>query len=167
MSARKIKAVQVFVLVISLFLTVMPPTAMATQEARGTITGKVVDAQRGLVADASVVISNVAMGTSVTIKTNDEGVFRALYLIPGTYQVVVQSQGFKRYVRDGVVLRTNDTLALDIQLEVGAVDQSVTIVADAPLLETTTASQGTVVDSRRVAEQTTAFLRTGRFAHLR
>ena len=152
MSARKIKAVQVFVLVVSLFLTVMPPTSMATQEARGTITGKVVDAQKGLVADASVVISNVAMGTSVTIQTNDEGFFRALYLIPGTYQVVVQSQGFKRYIRDGVVLRTNDTLALDIQLEVGAVDQSVTIVADAPLLETATASQGTVVDSRRVAE---------------
>ena len=152
MSARKIKAVQVFVLVVSLFLTVMPPTSMAVQEARGTISGKVVDAQKGLVADASVVINNLAMGTSVTVKTNDEGFFRALYLIPGTYQVVVQSQGFKRYIRDGVILRTNDILELDIQLEVGAVDQSVTIVADAPLLETATASQGTVVDSRRVAE---------------
>jgi hypothetical protein len=65
---------------------------------------------------------------------------------------MVESPGFKKYIRDGVILRVNDTLALDIQLEVGAVDQSVTVVADAPLLETATASQGSVVDSRRVAE---------------
>jgi hypothetical protein len=73
-------------------------------------------------------------------------------LVPGTDQVVVETQGFKKYVRDGIALRVNDTLALDVELEVGAVDQSVSVVADAPLLETATASQGTVVDSRRVSD---------------
>lgn len=152
MSASKRQAIQVFALVVSLFMTVFPPTSSATQEARGTITGKVVDAQKDVIAGASVSINNVAMGTSVTVKTNDEGIFRALYLLPGTYQVVVESQGFKKYIRDGVILRTNDLLALDLQLEVGAVDQSVTVVADAPALETATASMGQVVDSRRVSE---------------
>jgi hypothetical protein len=152
MSAKKIQVVQIFALVVSLFMTILPPASMAAQEARGTITGKVLDAQKAVVPDASVTVTNVAMGTNTTVKTNDEGLFRALYLIPGTYQISVTLQGFKKYVRDGVTLRVGDTLALDIQLEIGAIDQSVTVVADAPLLETATASQGAVVDSRRVAE---------------
>jgi hypothetical protein len=152
MSAKKIQIVQVFALVVSLFMTILPPASLAAQEARGTITGKVLDAQKAVVPDATVTVTNVAMGTNTTVKTNDEGLFRALYLIPGTYQISVSLQGFKKYIRDGVMLRVGDTLALDIQLEIGAIDQSVTVVADAPLLETATASQGAVVDSRRVAE---------------
>jgi carboxypeptidase family protein len=152
MNARKIKAVQVLALVVSLFMTVFTPTSLAFQESRGSITGKVTDAQKAVIPDATVKITNVAMGTGATLKTNDEGLFQAVYLIPGTYQVVIEVQGFKKYIRDGVVLRVNDTLALDIQLEVGAVDQSVTVTADAPALETATASLGQVVDSRRVAE---------------
>jgi hypothetical protein len=152
MSAKKIQVVQIFALVVSLFMTILPPASFAAQEARGTITGKVLDAQKAVVPDASVTVTNVAMGTNTTVKTNDDGLFRALYLIPGTYQIAVSLQGFKKYIRDGVVLRVGDTLALDIQLEIGAIDQSVTVVADAPLLETATASQGAVVDSRRVAE---------------
>lgn len=152
MSAKKIQIIQVFALVVSLFMTVLAPASLAVQEARGTITGKVLDAQKAVVPDASVIVTNVAMGTNTTVKTNEDGLFRALYLIPGTYQISVSLQGFKKYIRDGVMLRVGDTLALDIQLEIGAIDQSVTVVADAPLLETATASQGTVVDSRRVAE---------------
>lgn len=152
MSTRKIKTIQVFALVVSLLMTGVTPMALAAQEARGTITGTVLDAQKSIIADASVTVSNLAMGTNTTVKTNEEGVFRALYLIPGNYQIVVTVQGFKKYIRDGIVLRVGDTLALDIQLEIGAIDQSVTIVAAAPLLETATASQGAVVDSRRVAE---------------
>ncbi|MEW6128014.1 MAG: TonB-dependent receptor [Acidobacteriota bacterium] len=152
MKTRKIKAVAVVALVLSLLTALIPSTTWAVQEARGTITGKVIDSQKAIIAEATVTISNTAMGTTVTVKTNDEGIFRALYLIPGTYQVVVESPGFKKYIRDGVILRVNDTLSLDVQLEVGAIDQSVTVVAEAPPLETTTASQGTVVDSRRVAE---------------
>jgi hypothetical protein len=128
------------------------PLTVNGQESRGTITGKVVDPQKSIVAGATVTITNLAMGTSTSVKTNEEGIFRALYLIPGNYQVAVEMQGFKKYVQEGIVLRVNDTIALDLQLEIGAVDQSITVVADAPVLDTATASQGTVVDSRRVAE---------------
>ena len=152
MSSRKIQSVQIFALVVSLFMTIIPPTSLAAQEARGTITGKVIDTQKSLVPDASVTITHVATGTSTTVKTNEEGLFRALYLVPGTYQVVATVQGFKKYVQDGIILRVGDTLALDIQLEIGAIDQSVTVIADAGALETTTASQGAVVDSRRVSD---------------
>ncbi len=143
----KALAIAVFT-VLALFSASTTPA----QEARGTITGKVVDTNKAIVLGASVRVTNVAMGTSVTLKTNDDGFYQAPYLLPGTYQIVVEASGFKRTIRDGIVLRVNDNIQIDIELEVGAVDQSVTISSDAPLLDTTSGSMGQVIDSRRVAE---------------
>jgi hypothetical protein len=122
------------------------------QEARGTITGKVLDANQASVPGARVRITNVAMGTTSTITTNEAGLFQAPYLLPGAYRVEVESKGFKRYVRDGVRLQVNDTVEIDVALEIGETSESVTISADAPVLETSNGSLGTVVDARRVAE---------------
>jgi hypothetical protein len=152
MNPKLKKSIQGFVTAVFLVVTLLPPARAFAQEARGTITGKITDAEKAVVPGASVTITNVAMGTSVALKTNEEGFFRAPYLIPGTYQIAAEAQGFKKYIRDGVILRVNDTLALDIQIEVGAIDQAITVVAENPVLDTATASQGTVVDSRRVAE---------------
>src|SRR5262249_43360812 len=101
---------------------------------------------------ASVKITNVAMGTTTVVTTNEAGLFRATYLIPGTYQVMVEVNGFKKYVRSGLELRIGETIETDVQLEVGTVDQSVTVTAETPTLDTTSASASQVVDSRRVAE---------------
>jgi hypothetical protein len=133
-------------------MVLLAPATAGAQEARGTITGKVVDPTKAVVAGATVKVTNLAMGTTLTLRTNEDGFYQAPYLIPGTYQVTAEATGFKRYVRDGVLLRVNDTIQIDIDLEVGAMDQTVTVSADAPLLETTSASMGKVIDSRRVAE---------------
>jgi hypothetical protein len=133
-------------------MVLIAPATASAQEARGTITGKVVDANKSVLAGATVKVTNVAMGTTFTLRTNDEGFYQAPYLIPGTYQVSAEANGFKRFVRDGILLRVNDTIQIDVELEVGSMDQTVTVTADAPLLDTTSASMGAVVDSRRVAE---------------
>jgi hypothetical protein len=135
-------------IVMALFFSV----PLYAQEARGTITGNVSDANKAAIPGASVKITNVAMGTSVTVQTNDAGFFQAPYLLPGTYQITVEGTGFKKYIRDGVILRVNDTLEINIEMEVGAVDESVTVTTETPLLDTTSASMGQVVDSRRIAE---------------
>jgi hypothetical protein len=83
---------------------------------------------------------------------NDAGLYRVPYLIPGTYRISVEAQGFKKYMREGILLRVNDTLELNIALEVGAVAETMTVTAEVPLLDTATASAGQVVDSRRIAE---------------
>ncbi|HEX5084860.1 MAG TPA: TonB-dependent receptor, partial [Blastocatellia bacterium] len=140
-------AVAVFTAVV-----LLAPATTTAQEARGTINGKVVDANKSVLAGAIVKVTNVAMGTTFTLKTNEEGFYQAPYLIPGTYQVTAESNGFKRFVRDGVILRVNDNIQIDIELEIGAMDQTITVSADAPLLDTTSGSMGSVVDSRRVAE---------------
>jgi len=134
------------------FVAVALLSGAYAQEVRGTITGRVLDANKAIVPGAMVRITNEAQGTSVAVQTTDAGLFRAPNLIPGTYQVVVEVSGFKKYVRNGLELRIGETIEANVELEVGTVDQSVTITGDAPTLETATASQGQIVDSRRVAE---------------
>jgi outer membrane receptor protein involved in Fe transport len=122
------------------------------QEARGTIVGVVTDVTGAAIPGATVTVTNVAMGTTLTLQTNAVGVYQVPLLIPGEYQVSAESEGFMRAVRSGVMVRVSDRLELDMKLELGAVEQSITVTGDTPLLETTTASAGRVVDSRRIAE---------------
>lgn len=126
--------------------------SLLAQEARGSIVGKVTDPTGAVVPGATVQVINKAMGTKQTAQTNEVGIYQAPFLLPGIYQVLVEHPGFKRFVRDNVELRVNDRLELDIALELGAVDQTVTVTAETPLLNTASASIGTVVDSRRVAD---------------
>ena len=121
------------------------------QEARGTITGTVRDSSKGVIPGASVTITNVAMGTGVSVTTNEVGWFQATYLIPGTYRVAVEIAGFRKFLRE-VEVRINDRLELEVALELGASTETVDVTASTPLLETTNASLGQVVDARRIAE---------------
>src|SRR5262245_38568568 len=91
--------------VMLVLITLLSSAALSlyAQEARGTITGKVRDASQGVVPGANVKITNVAMGTNVSVKTNEAGLYYAPFLIPGTYQVLVETSGFKNYLRDGLI----------------------------------------------------------------
>ncbi|HKE02457.1 MAG TPA: carboxypeptidase-like regulatory domain-containing protein [Blastocatellia bacterium] len=122
------------------------------QEFRGSITGRVVDNNGAAVANAAITITNTATNTSSSTTTNGDGDYTALYLAPGSYNVTVEAAGFKKSTRQNVVIRVGDKLQLDLQLEVGNVADTVNVTADAPLLETNTASAGQVVDQRRIQE---------------
>ncbi|MGA9773287.1 MAG: TonB-dependent receptor [Blastocatellia bacterium] len=151
MRSATTKPVQVLAVVASLIIALFPAATLG-QEARGSITGKVTDAGQSIIAGAIVKVENVAMGTSVSVATNDSGLFAAPYLVPGTYQIIVEFRGFKRYVRANVALRIGETLDLPIALETGGTEESITVTAESARLDTTTASLGQTVDGRRVAE---------------
>ena len=133
-------------------LVLYSPNSANAQEARGTIAGKVYDAGKAAVPGATVAITNTAMGTVVKLPTNNVGFFQAPFLLPGTYRVEVTGQGFKKYVRDKIEVRVNDQIDLEIDLEVGTVDQSITITGETATLNTSNASLGFVVDSKRIQE---------------
>src|SRR4030095_5165675 len=141
-------------LAIAVFATMvlLAPCSASAQEARGTISGKVRDASDAVMPGVSVRITDVARGTAVTATTNDVGLYQAPYLLSGTYQITVEVSGFKKYVRGGVVLRIGDTLDIPIQLEIGQTSDTITVTAETPTLDTTSASMGQTVDNRRVAE---------------
>ena len=75
----------------------LPPQRLSAQEARGSILGKVTDASGGVIPGASVEITNKAMGTKVSLVTNEAGFYQATFLIPGLYQIAVDVPGFRRW----------------------------------------------------------------------
>lgn len=133
-------------------LVLLVPRGATAQEARGVITGSVVDTSAGALPGATVTVTNVAMGTDVVVVTNEAGVFNVPYLLPGAYRVTVDMPGFKRFVREGLEVRVADRLQLPVELEIGDAAEEITVSADTPLLVTTNASLGQVVDMRRIAE---------------
>jgi hypothetical protein len=126
--------------------------SLRAQEARGTITGKVSDPNKAAVPGATVKVTDVERGTTTTLTTNDEGIYQAPYLALGTYQVVVETTGFKKYIKDKVVLQINETRTINITLEVGGAQETVTVTAEAATLNLSDANLGQTVDKKRLAE---------------
>jgi hypothetical protein len=140
---------QLFSLVVMMLLL---GVSAAAQEFRGSINGRVTDASGGAVPGAEVTITNLATNTTTTTKTNESGEYTALYLTPGRYTVTVEAKGFKKLVRQNIEVRVGDKLALDLVLDVGEVQETVSVTSEAPLLQTNTASAGQVIDRRRISE---------------
>jgi hypothetical protein len=122
------------------------------QDTRGSILGRVTDATGANVSGADVKVVNNATGVAVTAKTNESGNYVAPYLTPGVYTVSAELAGFKKFIRDNVQVRVNDTIEVNMNLTVGDVAESVEVKAETPLLSTAEASLGQVVDERRILE---------------
>lgn len=135
-----------------LTLAAVVTVPVCAQEARGTIVGRVTDATGAVIPGATVEVISKAMGTKVTITTNEAGTYQAAFLIPGPYRIEAHAPGFKRYVRDNTEVRVNDRLEIEISLEIGTAEQSITITDEAPMLNTASASLGGVIDARRVQD---------------
>ena len=123
-----------------------------SQDTKGTISGRVTDPSGAVIAGAQVVVTNTAMGTKSDLTTNAEGIYRAPALSPGMYKIEVAATGFKKAVRPDIEVRVADRLDINVALEIGASEQSVTVSTEAALLNAESASLGTVVDSKRVAD---------------
>ena len=133
-------------------VVVSAATVVTAQESRGTIIGRVTDPSGAVVAGAKVQVTHGDTNTSMSSVTNAEGNYEVPYLISGRYRVTVELQGFKTSVREEIEVRVADRITLDFKLEVGAVAESVTITGETPLLQSATASLGSVMDSKRATE---------------
>ncbi len=152
MKSKFENATQVFGLIISIIAVLLFVQSIPAQETRGVIRGTVTDPNNAPVPGASVKIIDPARGTTLDLKTNDDGFFQANYLFPGTYQIVVETTGFKKTVRDNVTLEIGSAIQVDIPLEVGGTQETVTVTADIPPLNTESASLGQTIDAKRIAE---------------
>jgi hypothetical protein len=116
------------------------------------IFGRVLDPQGSAVAGATVTLRNIDTGVVLGFKSNATGYYEGNLLIPGTYEVVVEAPGFKRLVRNGTTLPVSSRLEIDLKLDLGAVSDTVSVSAEAPLLETNAVSSGRVLDNKTVME---------------
>ncbi|MBM3754232.1 MAG: carboxypeptidase regulatory-like domain-containing protein [Acidobacteria bacterium] len=122
------------------------------QESRGTIAGRVNDPQGGGIAGARVVITNVDTGIATTLRSNDTGAYVAPLLIPGSYQITAEHQGFKKTTRRGITVSINDNLQIDLKLELGDVTQSVDVTDSAPLVGAANGSLGLAISNKELTE---------------
>ena len=99
------------------------------QEFRGSISGRVTDTSKGRLPGATVTVTNIATNVATSTTTNGEGDYTILYLTPGTYTLSVELAGFKKMVRDGIEVRVGDKLAVDATLDVGRVEETVSVTA--------------------------------------
>ena len=137
--------------VIVLFLLALRVPAALAQEFRGSITGTVSDKSQAVLPGVTVTATNVDTGVGTNAVTNADGSYLLPFLTPGSYSVTAELMGFKKLVRQGVVVRIGDRLTLDLALEVGAIAEVVSVTAESPLLDTLSASQGQVIDEKRIA----------------
>jgi hypothetical protein len=122
------------------------------QDARAKLGGRVVDAQGGVVAGAEVVVTSEDTSVKQTTKTNTDGNWVVQFLNPGSYSFTVTSAGFKQAERHGITLQTSDNKLIDVELELGATTQQISVTAEASLIDTTSAVSGTVITRQEIIE---------------
>ncbi len=137
-------------LILAALAALSTATSVLAQAPTGTILGSVRDAQGAVVPGATVTATNVGTRYSREAVTDDAGEY-ALRLLPiGNYMVVVSITGFKSFTQTGIVLEVGRNARVDATLELGAVEESLTVVGDAPLVETASASLARTVGQKEV-----------------
>jgi len=122
-------------------------TALA-QSDRGTITGTVVDPAGAVVASAAIEATNVDTGSVFPVASSSTGNYTIAELPAGTYVLNVTVQGFKKYVRPGLIVQAAQTIRVDVPLAVGNASETVTVNAEAPLLETESGAVSSTISTQ-------------------
>jgi hypothetical protein len=118
----------------------------------GSIFGTVTDPQSALAVGARVTIANAATGQTRTVDSDASGGYVFPLLPVGSYNLTVELTGFRKYERKGIVLQANENIRVDIGLEVGNIQETVTVEALAVSVDTRSATLNHTVDSKRVVE---------------
>ena len=124
-------------------------TAVA-QTDRGTITGTIADPTGAVVANASIEAKNVATDQVYSATSTQTGNYTLPQLPAGSYELTVNVQGFKKYVRQGLALAPTQTMRIDVSLEVGSSAEAVTVTAEASLLKTESGDVSHTVTGDRI-----------------
>ncbi len=131
---------------------------------RGTITGTVKDASGAVVPNTKITIKNTATNATYQTATTGAGDYTAVNLPSGTYQMTFDASGLKKLVRSNVVVAVSETIRVDAALQVGESRDTVTISADAEILQTDSPVVGQVLQNRQVNELPLNFGSGGRDA---
>ena len=115
------------------------------------VTGLVTDPAGRSVPGVTVIITNLATNVASRTVTNDQGIYRISSLQPGIYRVTLDKDGFKSIVKSGVELHVQDVASINFELQIGSVNETVTVEAGGLVINTTDATVSTVVD-RNFAE---------------
>ena len=125
-------------------------TLIRAQETRAVITGTVTDPQGASVPAARLDIRNLETNVVTRTQTNGSGIYNAPPINPGQYSVTVTAAGFKVAVENNLELRSSDRKAVDFTLQLGTASETISITAEAPLLDNVSASRSNTINESLV-----------------
>jgi hypothetical protein len=122
-------------------------TPSRAQGAGGGISGTVADASGGVLPGVNVTLTAATggLGSGQTTVTNDQGVYQFTRLVPGTYTLRAELQGFRPAEQRNIEVNSDQVARADLRLEIGTMEEGVTVSGEAPLLDTSTALKQTVI----------------------
>ncbi len=145
------KLLQIFTL--SLAVTVfIGLTGANAQTFKATVVGQVVDSAGASVPNATVTITQPATNQTQTVTSDGDGNFTISQLDPGSYTLRVEASNFKILEQTNLVLETNQSARLSLILAAGNISETVTVEAEAPVINTETSGKGEVITPRQVQE---------------
>jgi Carboxypeptidase regulatory-like domain/TonB-dependent Receptor Plug Domain/TonB dependent receptor len=128
------------------------PSRLSAQVVGATVSGTVVDSSGAKVPGVDITTTNIGTGIATTTQTKTDGVFVAPNLNPGSYEISAVAKGFSTLVRKGITLTVGQELILNLTLQVGGVNEQVTVTAEAPTVNLANATIGGLVEERTVQE---------------
>src|SRR6195256_1407129 len=145
--AKAARAMQALCLCMGVFLVCVP---LVSQGSQGRILGTITDQTGGVVSNATVTVVDVERGVSRALTTGDSGEFSAPNLLPGTYTVRAEAKGFKIVERQKIMLEVGKEIRVDLTIQPGAQEQTITITEALPLVETTNATLGGTLSNQTI-----------------
>jgi Carboxypeptidase regulatory-like domain len=119
---------------------------LRAQSTNAGLTGRVTDLSKGLIADAKVAAINTATNFHYEATTNTSGEYYLTNLPPGPYRIEIEKPGFKKSIKPDVILHVHDALAIDFEMTVGDVTESITVEAGLLPVDAASATVSTVID---------------------
>ena len=123
-----------------------------SQGSFGRILGTVTDQTGGVIVGATVSVVDTERGVTRTFTTDDAGVYNAPDLTASKYMVRVGAEGFKTLERQNIVFEVGHQIRIDLTIQLGEQNQTVTVTESVPLVETTNATMGGTIESTNIAE---------------
>jgi hypothetical protein len=124
----------------------------AAQAVRATVLGTVTDRTGGVLPGATVNVTNTETGVVQSTAADSQGRYAVTDLLPGAYTVEVSLSGFQTVVRQGIRLVVGTQAVVDFTLGPSAVQETITVTADAPVVDTVSVALGTVIEQKQMAE---------------
>ena len=149
MRAIRAFAVLVLAVLVAGVLTTVPAWA---QQATAELNGRVTDSSGAVLPGVTVTATQTATGLERTAVTDGSGAYLITNLPPGPYRLEVTLQGFRTYVQTGLVLTVGSTPTVNAALELGSLEETVTVEAAAPLVDVRSAGISSVVENERILE---------------
>ena len=133
-------------------LALFSSIGFAQSTGTATLVGTVTDSSGAILAGAKVIVLNTGTSFLSENSTTAEGSYYVPYLSPGHYRLSIEAAGFKKYVREGINLRTNESPRVDVVMEIGTTSDTINVKGSVPLLETETSASGQIMDGETVVK---------------